>query len=392
MAIGITVCTPTTPWTNSTAYPATQTITGLNGGTNFPANSKLILFIAFTGYNETSGHPVILIGGSGGTAATFIGYDGNDDFLYCYYLDVGGSSIADSVYFGFQIGHWIGVQAYILTGAAAGFTATYGTNFESLQTEHGNFNADPIGPQNYNATYDGGSDGTLNAIRSITVPAGGIGIVAAQPNGGTPTPAWTTGGSSNITAAGGDATRNHAVADISQLVTAHTITAGSWAPALTGTSPTYQSLGATGMVAIAFAAAAGVAFQLGTAVQTNGINAFALANKIHILSEAPPTPAYSDITSITLGNMNFGIGNCFGAVTDYSGPPPGNQISSTAITSGSVTANGTPACWAVVDDANSRLLAWDDRRGGGDDRQFLDPRKFHHPGAGTINGRRAHTI
>jgi hypothetical protein len=79
-----------------------------------------------------------------------------------------------------------------------------------------------------------------------------------------------------------------------------------------------------------------------------------LADKIYINSQDPLT--FTDATSTyALGNKNFGVGGCFGAPA--AGSPNGRQVSSIAITDGSVTGTGTAAKWSVVDSANSRLLA-----------------------------------
>ena len=83
-----------------------------------------------------------------------------------------------------------------------------------------------------------------------------------------------------------------------------------------------------------------------------GLSAFALANKILICSQTPTT--YAEANTFTVGVNNFGIGNCFGAPTAGAS---GRKVVSVAITSGSITANGTAMSWAVIDDANSRLLA-----------------------------------
>jgi hypothetical protein len=91
---------------------------------------------------------------------------------------------------------------------------------------------------------------------------------------------------------------------------------------------------------------------LGTNPIDSGLSAFALANQILVCSQTPNT--YADANTYTIGAMNFGIGNCFAAPAAGTS---GRKVVSTAITTGSVTANGTPVCWAVIDDANSRLLA-----------------------------------
>jgi hypothetical protein len=87
----------------------------------------------------------------------------------------------------------------------------------------------------------------------------------------------------------------------------------------------------------------------------NGLNAIhSLADKIYICSADPAS--FTDATSTyALGNNNFGVGGAFGA--PGAGSPNGRQISSVAITAGSVTGTGTAAKWAVVDSVNSRLLA-----------------------------------
>lgn len=78
------------------------------------------------------------------------------------------------------------------------------------------------------------------------------------------------------------------------------------------------------------------------------------ATHIYICSQAPTT--YTEATSTyALGNKNFGAGAVFNSPA--AGSPNGRQVTSNAVTNGSVTANGTPARWAITDNANSRLLA-----------------------------------
>lgn len=78
------------------------------------------------------------------------------------------------------------------------------------------------------------------------------------------------------------------------------------------------------------------------------------ADSIYICSQQPV-----DFTTATstygLGSYSFGVGNVFTGPT--SGSPNGRLVTSGAISSGSVTASGTPTYWAVIDTANSRLLA-----------------------------------
>ncbi len=92
---------------------------------------------------------------------------------------------------------------------------------------------------------------------------------------------------------------------------------------------------------------------LGTVVD-NGFGSFALANKILLCSNNPTT--YTEATSTFLiGTKDLGIGNVLS-----SGPSAdanGMKVTIAAVTSGIVNNNGTPLCWAIVDDANTRLLA-----------------------------------
>ncbi len=52
---------------------------------------------------------------------------------------------------------------------------------------------------------------------------------------------------------------------------------------------------------------------------------------------------------------NLGVGGAVGSPAN--GSPNGRKVTTTAITDGSVTGTGTAANWAIVDSANSRLLA-----------------------------------
>ena len=79
------------------------------------------------------------------------------------------------------------------------------------------------------------------------------------------------------------------------------------------------------------------------------------ADKIYICSTEPTT--YTEATSTyALGNKNFGAGGVCGSPAAGTSPT-GRKVTTTAVTDGSVTADGTAAKWAIVDSANSRLLA-----------------------------------
>lgn len=79
------------------------------------------------------------------------------------------------------------------------------------------------------------------------------------------------------------------------------------------------------------------------------------ADRIDIVSQDPTT--YTEATSTySLGNKDFGAsGTAFGAPA--AATPNGRKVTSNAITDGSVTATGTATGWAVVEVANTRLLA-----------------------------------
>jgi hypothetical protein len=78
------------------------------------------------------------------------------------------------------------------------------------------------------------------------------------------------------------------------------------------------------------------------------------ATHIYICSAEPTT--YTAATSTNaLGNKNFGAGGVAGAPA--AGSPNGRKVTTVAVTDGSITATGTAAAWAIVDSANSRLLA-----------------------------------
>lgn len=75
------------------------------------------------------------------------------------------------------------------------------------------------------------------------------------------------------------------------------------------------------------------------------------ANRLDICSQQPTT--YAEATSTyTLGNKTS---LSIGAPADRSGG--GREVTVAAITDGSVTATGTATHYAIVDTANSRLLA-----------------------------------
>jgi len=77
------------------------------------------------------------------------------------------------------------------------------------------------------------------------------------------------------------------------------------------------------------------------------------ANALHICNLEPSTFA-SATTTNSLGNKALAAG---GIGAPGAGTPNGRQVTVAAITDGSVTGTGTASHWAIVDTANSRLLA-----------------------------------
>jgi hypothetical protein len=95
--------------------------------------------------------------------------------------------------------------------------------------------------------------------------------------------------------------------------------------------------------------------QLFNSVLDFGLNAFTLANKIVVCSTRPST--YTEANSTyKVGEKDFGIGNVLSA-GPIDASPSGRKVTTEAVSDGVVTSNGTPDSWAVVDDANSLLLA-----------------------------------
>lgn len=72
-------------------------------------------------------------------------------------------------------------------------------------------------------------------------------------------------------------------------------------------------------------------------------------------SYAAAIGANNETTQFGLGNKNFGAGAVFGAPAARGGG--GRKVTSAAVTDGSVTTTGTATHYAIVDAANSRLLA-----------------------------------
>lgn len=85
-------------------------------------------------------------------------------------------------------------------------------------------------------------------------------------------------------------------------------------------------------------------------VLDNGLSVFADADTFYLCSDFPTS--YGDIAGYALGSKT---GTFFGAPTTETGV--GRKVSSTPITDGTVSTNGTAAYAAVTDESNTRWLA-----------------------------------
>lgn len=92
-----------------------------------------------------------------------------------------------------------------------------------------------------------------------------------------------------------------------------------------------------------------------------GLNAFTLADKIVVCSQRPTTYTEANAT-YKIGEKNFGVGNVV-ASGPVAASPNGRKITTAAVSGGTVTSNGTPTHWGIIDTANSRLLAAGDMTG-----------------------------
>lgn len=85
-----------------------------------------------------------------------------------------------------------------------------------------------------------------------------------------------------------------------------------------------------------------------------GLDAFLIANKILVCIGFPRT--YAQANNQKLGAKDMGIGGVI-ASGPVDASPSGRKITTAAVSNGPITTNGTPQCWAIIDEANTRLLA-----------------------------------
>lgn len=103
-----------------------------------------------------------------------------------------------------------------------------------------------------------------------------------------------------------------------------------------------------------------MAGKIGDRVMDNGLTVLDTEATDIVLCASEPDPATSTTflpgNANVLGRKNWGAGNAFGTPASSS-TPPGQKVSSIAITDGAGTNNGTANWWAAIDNGNSRLLA-----------------------------------
>jgi hypothetical protein len=231
----------------ATTVTITDTTTGSSGGT-FPANSYVVAFFFADDYNASGSQSSII----GGQAATPIGVNSVGSNILAFAAKMPGTAQTDTISItdntdGFS--HDVGGFVYVVTGGAvASYTQNYGTNYGSLDSNHGSPPSDPFGLATFNATDQGGAYGSLI---SLTVPAGGFGIVAVFPTDNQSAPTWT-----NCTNSAGDI--NNTITGTSSALLnvslASTITSGSWQPKVAGATPYSGSPGfGAAMLAATFA-------------------------------------------------------------------------------------------------------------------------------------------
>jgi hypothetical protein len=86
-------------------------------------------------------------------------------------------------------------------------------------------------------------------------------------------------------------------------------------------------------------------------IYDNGLTGLAGSNRVlHICSAEPSS--FANVAAVTLGNKSAPT---IGAPEDRAGG--GREVEVSAISDGSVTGTGTASHWALVDTANTRLLA-----------------------------------
>jgi hypothetical protein len=96
--------------------------------------------------------------------------------------------------------------------------------------------------------------------------------------------------------------------------------------------------------------------QFETSVLDNGLtNMQSNASHVYVCS-TEPTTYNSATTTATLGFKSWGAGSALTGPASSTGPT-GRQVSTVAITDGTITTTGTASWWAIVDVPHTALLA-----------------------------------
>ena len=96
---------------------------------------------------------------------------------------------------------------------------------------------------------------------------------------------------------------------------------------------------------------------LSSDVLDGGLNALALANKIVLCSTDVPASYTAASSAKQLAVSTFAIGSVFPS-SGIADAFDGRSITSVNVSTGTFTATGTPQVWAVLDDANARMLCY----------------------------------
>jgi hypothetical protein len=179
MAITVTPCTPGASSVKSNGFAAgTITLSGLNGGTNFPAGSKVVILL---GNDQSALLPTSFQLANGTTLTKVIGDSTGNERPALYYADLAMASVDSVSFTNGSSYNLVGAAAWYLTGAAAGNASSTGA----------------LG-------YPGAADPPGNSVSGATIAAGGAALIGLgsfnNATSTTQTISWSGGGVN----AGGD--------------------------------------------------------------------------------------------------------------------------------------------------------------------------------------------
>jgi hypothetical protein len=203
--MAVTVNLGAAPACQNPAYSGGNiTITGLNGGTNFPANCTIVICVGY--HDNGAGVTAATIGGVAMTAAVSAFDSSTGSGGTIYYADVSSSTGDTLVLTNAGSCDYVGAVGYYLTGAATGGPSS--TNFINA------VQAAPLGA-------------------AVTIPSNGAAIAAGF-SVNTFTPTWA-----NTTSSSGDLSTT--LASNILVCSANATASGSQTPEITATGSNYNS-------------------------------------------------------------------------------------------------------------------------------------------------------